>query len=208
MPYIVDTHTCTHTHTHTHTHIHIYWLDKFALRIRSLCWFYFVFSLDFFLVSSCQGPVGRGITLSSDPKYFRSHSLIVFSGGNYYFTLLGGFHSSVNWRFFSWVRVRASLLKSLGYFSVFSPMDGLYKFSYFLIIMIIIFCRYFLPNFSLDTIFILLEVFIIGEVALVNMLVVKDVYYDTAGLEWYFIYVWLFIFNINGFKDLLTFRSL
>ena len=43
--------------------------------------------------------------------------------------------------------------------------------------------------------------FVIGGSALVNALVVKDIYYINASVEWYFIHIWLYIFNADDFED-------
>ena len=49
---------------------------------------------------------------------------------------------------------------------------------------------------------ILLEELIIDGGALLWMLVVKAVYYISSTIEFYFSYVWLFIFNTDSFEVL------
>ena len=56
-------------------------------------------------------------------------------------------------------------------------------------------------KFNLCTIFILLKEFMIGEGGLFSMLGV-EVEYISAGDEYYFINVYLFIFNTDGFGTL------
>ena len=67
------------------------------------------------------------------------------------------------------------------------------------------FIRYFLFLFNFGAIVILLVKFIIGAGVLVSVLVIEDVWYINAIVEYCFIYVWLFIVNIVCFNDLNAF---
>ena len=58
--------------------------------------------------------------------------------------------------------------------------------------------------YRLTAIFIFLERFTIGWVALVSTLVV-DIEYVSANVEYYFICTWLIIFSTDSFLDLLAF---